>query len=302
MSLSRWIPLLWWARPALSFLIWPCLCHAFSPKPVLCGLWFLPGQNSLPLSSPSVEAFFPLNLQWHLLHLKAFTFPTASPTVGSVRAGSTQESSKYLAQPSGTQEILESMKRWVSEGCAHLPQPVLSVRIWGWDPFVPLSILQITILLSICQCLSFWGPCYLVKTHYPITSAAVLTSISLSLRLCSGSCLSAMPSLSDFSVHKDDAPSTLAFWFLDLWLPVTLIFTFLHLSVLLIHPETHCHLEDVMSSIFFPHRYPQKRTFRVHENVLYAFISNASSPRCTLTQSNQHLYNQESRLSIIHLS
>lgn len=141
-----------------------------------------------------------------------------------------------------------------------------------------------------CQCLSFWGPCYLVKTHYPITSAAVLTSISLFLRLCSLAPASLPCQVwSDFSVHKDDAPSTLAFSFLDLFNTSD---PHLHFSAFVCAPGFILKLiaiwSDVMSSIFFPMDVNfQKRTFRVHENVLYAFISNASSPRCTLTQSNQ---------------
>jgi len=71
---------------------------------------------------------------------------------------------------------------------------------------------------------------------------AVLTSVPLVIKaLLSGPCLSAAQVWSKLSVHKDDAPSMRAFWFLDL--VNTLTFTTLQSSIFLASPWTHHLLE-----------------------------------------------------------
>ena len=257
MRLSGWVPSS--VSPACSVL--PHLTlpppRPFSKTCVLCLMvyWFLPGQQSLPLSSPSVKVVFPPRSPVTPPPSRGFHISNSLPTVDSVRVGSTQESSKYLAQPSGTQEILESMKRWVNEGFAHLPQPVLSVRSWCWDPFVPLSILQITILPPLISATNFEvHATWLKPLPYHCQQLSSLLS-PLSLRLCSLAPASLPCQVwSDFSVHKDDAPSTLAFWFLDLFNTSD---PHLHFSAIVCAPGFILKLiatwSDVMSNIFSPH-------------------------------------------------
>ena len=257
MRLSGWVT----SSVSLACSVLPHLTlpppRPFSKTCVLCLMvyWFLPGQQSLPLSSPSVKALFPTRSPVTPPPSQGFHISNSLPTVGSVRAGSTHESSGYLAQPSGTQEILESMKRWVNEGFAHLPQPVLSVRSWGWDPFVPLSILQIMILPPLISASHFEAHATWLKPTTPSLPAAVLTSVSLVLKaLLSDSCLSAMPSLEWLQCPQrwcTQHSSFLVPWPLQYQWPSSSLFC--NCLCFWIHPGTHCHLEWCHVQHFFPH-------------------------------------------------